>query len=181
MSWRCNGQTMHLEHAKEWSIRENQEWRATDRAADPSHRGSGEKKEGHMRATKSLSCSLVPAGGHLVEPRGAWGACWRAARRLGLVEGVGGRQRPRPSITNWPGRGYRLPDSDHQTLHAVGGEARTARSYEMRDLHIHDLRRTLGSWLASSGTNLPIIGRGSEPQTRKPPPGLRSIDRRSGS
>ena len=31
--------------------------------------------------------------------------------------------------------------------------------YEMRDLHIHDLRRTLGSWLASSGTSLPIIGR----------------------
>ena len=27
------------------------------------------------------------------------------------------------------------------------------------DLHIHDLRRTLGSWLASSGTSLPIIGR----------------------
>lgn len=31
--------------------------------------------------------------------------------------------------------------------------------YEVRDLHIHDLRRTLGSWLASSGTSLPIIGR----------------------
>ena len=31
--------------------------------------------------------------------------------------------------------------------------------YEMRDLKIHDLRRTLGSWLASNGTSLPIIGR----------------------
>lgn len=26
-------------------------------------------------------------------------------------------------------------------------------------LHIHDLRRTLGSWLASGVTNLPILGR----------------------
>lgn len=33
------------------------------------------------------------------------------------------------------------------------------RHYEMRDLKIHDLRRTLGSWLDSSGTSLPIIGK----------------------
>ncbi|WP_327573457.1 hypothetical protein [Roseateles sp.] len=37
--------------------------------------------------------------------------------------------------------------------------------YEMRDLHIHDLRRTLGSWLASGGTSLPIIGRALNPKT----------------
>ena len=29
----------------------------------------------------------------------------------------------------------------------------------MRDLHVHDLRRTLGSWLAGNGTSLPIIGK----------------------
>jgi len=29
----------------------------------------------------------------------------------------------------------------------------------MRDLRIHDLRRTLGSWQAASGSSLPIIGR----------------------
>lgn len=33
------------------------------------------------------------------------------------------------------------------------------KHYDMRDLRIHDLRRTLGSWLASSDTSLPIIGR----------------------
>ncbi|MFY7865527.1 tyrosine-type recombinase/integrase, partial [Roseateles sp.] len=31
--------------------------------------------------------------------------------------------------------------------------------YDLRDLHVHDLRRTLGSWLASGGTSLPIIGK----------------------
>ena len=31
--------------------------------------------------------------------------------------------------------------------------------YEMRNLHIHDLRRTLGSWLASAGSSLPNIGK----------------------
>ena len=35
----------------------------------------------------------------------------------------------------------------------------TPRRLSDDDLHIHDLRRTLGSWLASSGTSLPIIGR----------------------
>lgn len=30
---------------------------------------------------------------------------------------------------------------------------------ERRGLHPRDLRRTLGSWLARSGTNLPIIDR----------------------
>ena len=29
----------------------------------------------------------------------------------------------------------------------------------MRDLRIHDLRRTLGSWQASGGSSLPVIGR----------------------
>ena len=30
---------------------------------------------------------------------------------------------------------------------------------DLRDLHIHDLRRTLGSWLVSGGTSLPIVGK----------------------
>jgi len=30
---------------------------------------------------------------------------------------------------------------------------------EITDFHIHDLRRTLGSWLASAGVSLPIIGK----------------------
>ena len=29
----------------------------------------------------------------------------------------------------------------------------------IRDLRIHDLRRTLGSWQAAAGTSLPIIGK----------------------
>ena len=29
----------------------------------------------------------------------------------------------------------------------------------IRDLRIHDLRRTLGSWMAEQGTSLPIIGK----------------------
>jgi integrase len=29
----------------------------------------------------------------------------------------------------------------------------------MRDIRIHDLRRTLGSWQAATGASLPVIGR----------------------
>jgi integrase len=30
----------------------------------------------------------------------------------------------------------------------------------LKDVRIHDLRRTLGSWQAAGGTSLPIIGKG---------------------
>ena len=35
---------------------------------------------------------------------------------------------------------------------------RIRQSAGLQDVHIHDLRRTLGSWQASQGTSLPIIG-----------------------
>ena len=31
--------------------------------------------------------------------------------------------------------------------------------FDMRDLRVHDLRRTMGSWQAITGASLPIIGR----------------------
>lgn len=37
--------------------------------------------------------------------------------------------------------------------------ARICKRAELTDLHVHDLRRTLGSWMAMSGLSLPAIGR----------------------
>ena len=48
------------------------------------------------------------------------------------------------------------------------------KQYEMRDLHIHDLRRTLGFCLASSGNSLPIIGKVLNHKTRRPPRAMRA-------
>ena len=70
--------------------------------------------------------------GHLVEPRAAWERMLARSTALGLVEAL-------------------APLAEKHGLHL--------KHYEMRDLHIHDLRRTLGSCLASSGTSLPIIGK----------------------
>ena len=36
---------------------------------------------------------------------------------------------------------------------------RIRKSADVSDVRIHDLRRTLGSWLAASGYSLPLIGR----------------------
>jgi hypothetical protein len=37
--------------------------------------------------------------------------------------------------------------------------ARIRKAAGVPDLQVHDLRRTLGSWLAASGYSLPLIGR----------------------
>jgi integrase len=50
----------------------------------------------------------------------------------------------------------------------------------MRDLHIHDLRRTLGSWLASGGINLPIIGKALNDKSPDATKVYASFDARSG-
>lgn len=65
-------------------------------------------------------------------------------------------QRKASSLSPWvfPGRG--------KTGHLV--EPKTAwrrilKAAGLTDLHLHDLRRTLGSWQAATGASLPIIGR----------------------
>jgi len=49
-----------------------------------------------------------------------------------------------------------------RTGHIVEPKSAWARILEranITDLRIHDLRRTLGSWMAAAGTSLPIIGK----------------------
>ena len=99
--------------------------------------------------------------GHLVEPKKAWASILRRAslrRLLDVLEGLGKltaeeRQQADEAVAETPAiaerRWYGLAE-------ALGLDR---QSYDMTDLRIHDLRRTLGSWQAKTGASLPIIGK----------------------
>lgn len=99
--------------------------------------------------------------GHLVEPKKAWAAilCRASLRRLlDHLKSLG-----------------KLTEAEHQQAERQVIEAPAAAQkryraysatldidpalYDMTDLRIHDLRRTLGSWQAKAGTSMLIIGK----------------------
>lgn len=120
---------VHLER-KEWNIERTKNGEPQTVLLTPEAIEVLERRKKAAQGSNSLF--VFPGSGetgHLVEPRGAWERMLARSTALGLVEAL----------------------AEKHGLHL--------QHYEMRDLHIHDLRRTLGSWLASSGTSLPIIGR----------------------
>ena len=63
----------------------------------------------------------------------------------------------RPTGWGFPARrGWK---SGHTTTEIKKGWASLLKRAEVSDLHLHDLRRTLGSWMAMGGTSMAIIGR----------------------
>lgn len=99
--------------------------------------------------------------GHLVEPKKAWAAILRRAslrRLLDHLESLG-------KLT-----AEERKQADHQITSAPAAAEKRYRSiadaleidpalYDMTDLRIHDLRRTLGSWQAKTGASMAIIGK----------------------
>ncbi len=99
--------------------------------------------------------------GHFAEPKTAWARVLTRATAIGLVDRLTekatnsefdsglaimeARDFPKQAIEKY------LPLATKMGIHI--------EHIDLRDLHIHDLRRTLGSWLASGGTSLPIIGK----------------------
>ncbi|MNO84758.1 hypothetical protein D3C76_761090 [compost metagenome] len=99
--------------------------------------------------------------GHLVEPKKAWATvlCRASTRRLldqlyamGKVD-ADERQAAEELLLLAPARAA----DQYQALGAAANV--DPASYDMTDLRIHDLRRTLGSWQAKTGASLPIIGK----------------------
>ena len=99
--------------------------------------------------------------GHLVEPKKAWTAILLRAglrRLLDHLETLDKltaeeRQQAEQQIAHAPV----AAEKHYRTLADELGV--DPASYEMTDLRIHDLRRTLGSWQAKTGASLPIIGK----------------------
>lgn len=107
--------------------------------------------------------------GHLVEPKKAWASILLRAslrRLLDHLEGLG-----------------KLTAEEHQQANKQIAEAPAAAKkryraiadaleidsalYDMTDLRIHDLRRTLGSWQAKTGASMVIIGKSLNHKTHQ--------------
>lgn len=64
------------------------------------------------------------------------------------------RETPTPFVFPFAdGTRYRAGQSFYEAFAAIRGDAGLA------DVHLHDLRRTLGSWMLASGASLPTIGK----------------------
>jgi len=118
--------------------------------------------------------------GHFIEPKFAWSRILARAELGRLVAMIADHKGLSPKAAaaasqeavnaiegaRFEAFARRLPKGTDPTEHvletyrakvsALGLEPSQAR---MQDLRIHDLRRTLGSWQAASGSSLPIIGR----------------------
>ena len=99
--------------------------------------------------------------GHLVAPRGTWERKLSRSTALDLVEALAEKVTAKTfdyQLTLEEAIDFPVETINRHTPLA-GQHGLHLKHNDMRDLHIHDLRRTLDSWLASSGTSLPIIGR----------------------
>ncbi|MHC8331864.1 tyrosine-type recombinase/integrase [Pseudomonas sp. LB3P25] len=99
--------------------------------------------------------------GHLVEPKTAWATILRRATTSRLVQLLYemnhlNEEESREAlklISDAPSKA----EKHYKSLAIKLNIAEAA--YDMTDLQIHDLRRTLGSWQAKTGSSLPIIGK----------------------
>ena len=152
---------VHLER-REWQIAMTKNGEPQTVLQTPEAIEVLERRKKDAQGSKSLF--VFPGSGetgHLVEPRGAWERMLARSTALGLVEALAEKataktfdyQLALEEAVDFPVQTIEryTPLAEKHGLHL--------KHYEMRDLKIHDLRRTLGSWLASSGTSLPIIGK----------------------
>ncbi|HJV26324.1 MAG TPA: tyrosine-type recombinase/integrase [Aromatoleum sp.] len=99
--------------------------------------------------------------GHLMEPKKAWGAIKRSASLSRLLDAMQATglldQEARTAADKLALENLTKAESRY---HDLAGEAdMKPADYTMRDIRIHDLRRTLGSWQAMTGASLAIIGK----------------------
>ena len=107
--------------------------------------------------------------GHLVEPKKAWAAILLRSslrRLLDHLEVLGKlaaeeRQRADQQVTI-------APAAAEKRYRAIATALKVDQAiYDMTDLRIHDLRRTLGSWQAKTGASLAIIGKSLNHKTHQ--------------
>lgn len=107
--------------------------------------------------------------GHMVEPKKAWATILRRAsvrRLLDHLEAAGKlnaeeRQRADKQLLE-------KPTAAEKRYRAIADALEIDPAlYDMTDLRIHDLRRTLGSWQAKTGASLTIIGKSLNHKTHQ--------------
>lgn len=107
--------------------------------------------------------------GHLVEPKKAWATILRRAsmRRLtqllALVGELTEEQRAEAERLI-----VEAPAAAEKQYRGMADRLKIdPASYDMTDLRIHDLRRTLGSWQAKTGASMAIIGKSLNHKTHQ--------------
>jgi integrase len=117
------------------------------------------------RPTDGTASEFVFAGrgvtGHLVEPKNGWARICHRATALKLVDALLDKAcftEPEKSRVRHEAIG--VPKQTIQKYKDLAARLGISESsYDLRTLHFHDLRRTVGSWMASSGASLPLIGK----------------------
>ncbi|WP_448176822.1 tyrosine-type recombinase/integrase [Pseudomonas putida] len=123
-------------------------------------------------STRSASSFVFPSNskaGHIVEPKKAWADILRRASVRRLLDylyqenhiTVGELNEGRELVNQSPG----IADSRFRATAAVLEIDNS--HYDMSDLRMHDLRRTLGSWQARGGASLAIIGKSLNHKTHQ--------------
>ncbi|SFA75105.1 Site-specific recombinase XerD [Collimonas sp. OK607] len=99
--------------------------------------------------------------GHLVEPKKGWKRVLERAKAIGFINALG-------KVAEWDAHTIEEVQGaaivwPNETIEQYAEEAEVlgidAADFELGDLRIHDLRRTLGSWQAKTGASMAIIGK----------------------
>jgi integrase len=113
---------------------------------------------------KIRSLYVFPASrgeGHLVDPRKGWRRICARATALQLMRRLlDGQHVTSAEAADAEAIAIRFPKQVIDKYEPLAKQHMVHQSsYDMRKLRVHDLRRTVGSWLASSGASLPLIGK----------------------
>lgn len=107
--------------------------------------------------------------GHLVEPKKGWATLLKRATLRKLLDLLVEKKMISPADKT--GYRYELLQNPAKTMDVLTGMAieiaLPESAYDMSDLRIHDLRRTLGSWQAKTGASLSIIGKSLNHKTHQ--------------
>jgi len=124
------------------------------------------------KSDKAMSPFVFPGSGvtgHLVEPKKAWSTVLTKASMRRLLDCLGhderitaeDRQRYESLLDTAPAT------AERELLKRAEGAGIERADYDMTDMRIHDLRRTLGSWQAITGASLAIIGKSLNHKTHQ--------------
>lgn len=124
------------------------------------------------KSDKAMSPFVFPGSGvtgHLVEPKKAWSTVLAKASMRRLLDCLGrderitaeDRQRYESLLDTAPAT------AERELLKRAEGAGIERADYDMTDMRIHDLRRTLGSWQAITGASLAIIGKSLNHKTHQ--------------
>lgn len=107
--------------------------------------------------------------GHLVEPKTAWASILRRASVRRLLDQMGTTSQLSPEERKQAEQQIATaPAAAEKHYRAIADRLKIdPATYDMTDLRIHDLRRTLGSWQAKTGASMAIIGKSLNHKTHQ--------------